>query len=147
MKPPEICVWCWFIQGSRQGTGYSLCYYRWLQRGFPDGSVVKNLSANGDTGDEGLIPGSGRCPGEGDGNPLQYSCLGNPMERGAWRARVHMLAKELAMPKWLSRHSLSQRECFSGSFREEEPLWVYRTENFQMFNLDLEKAEKKGSNC
>ena len=48
--------------------------------GFPAGSVVKNLPAN--AGDTGLIPGSGRSPGEGNGNPLQYSCLGNPMDRG-----------------------------------------------------------------
>ena len=45
--------------------------------GFPGGSVVKNLPANG--GDTGSIPGLGRCPGEGNGNPFQYSCLGNPM--------------------------------------------------------------------
>ena len=50
-------------------------------RGFPGGSEVENPPAN--AGDEGLIPGSGRCPGEGNGNPLQYSCLGNSMDRGA----------------------------------------------------------------
>ena len=55
--------------------------------GFPGSSVVKNLPAN--TGDAGLIPGSGRFPGEGNGNLLQYSCLGNPMDRGAWQATVH----------------------------------------------------------
>ena len=44
-------------------------------------------------GDVGSIPGSGRSPGEGNGNPLQYSCLGNPMERRAWRAMVHGVAK------------------------------------------------------
>ena len=59
--------------------------------GFPCGSVVKNLSAN--VGDMGLIPGSGRSPGGGNGNPLQYSCLGNPMDRGAWQATVHGIAK------------------------------------------------------
>ena len=63
--------------------------------GFPGGSVVKNLPAN--AGDTGLIPGSGRSPGEGNGNPLQYSCLGNPMDRGAWRAAVHEIIKELNM--------------------------------------------------
>ena len=48
---------------------------------------VKNLSTNaGDKRDPGLIPGSGRSTGEGNGNPIQYSCLGNPMDKGAWRA-------------------------------------------------------------
>ena len=61
--------------------------------GFPGGSVVKNPPAN--AGDVGLIPGSGRSPGEGNGNPLQYSCLGNPMDRGTWQATVHGVAKEL----------------------------------------------------
>ena len=57
--------------------------------GFPGGSVVKNPAANaGDTRDMGLIPGLGRSPGEGNGNPLQYSCLENPMDRGAWWAVV-----------------------------------------------------------
>ena len=59
---------------------------------FPDGSVVKNLPANaGDLGDMGFIPGSGRH--EGNGSPLEYSCLGNPMDRGAWQARVQEVAK------------------------------------------------------
>ena len=56
-------------------------------RSFPGGSVVKNLSVT--AGDVGLISGSGRSPGEGNGNPLQYSCLGNPMHRGTWQATVH----------------------------------------------------------
>ena len=51
------------------------------------GSVVKNLPAS--AGDAGSILGSGRSPGEGNGNPLQYSCLGNPVDRGAWQATVH----------------------------------------------------------
>ena len=45
-------------------------------------------------GDAGLIPGSGRSPEEGNGNPLQYSCLGNPMDRGVWQVTVHGVAKE-----------------------------------------------------
>ena len=53
----------------------------------PGGSVAKEPFSN--AGDTGLIPGLGRSPGEGNGNPLQYSCLGNPMDRGAWRATVH----------------------------------------------------------
>ena len=56
---------------------------------FVGGSEVKNPSASaGDTGDMGSIPGLGRSPGEGNGNPLQYSWLGNPMDRGHWRATV-----------------------------------------------------------
>ena len=63
--------------------------------GFPGGSGVKNPPAN--AGDTGSIPGWGRTPGEGNGNPLQYSCLENPMDRGAWRATVHGVAKELGV--------------------------------------------------
>ena len=62
--------------------------------GFPGGTVVKNLPANaGDARDVGSIPGSGRSPGGGNGNPLQYSCLGNPIDRGAWRATVPGVTK------------------------------------------------------
>ena len=61
--------------------------------GFPCGSGVKNLPAN--ARDVGLIPEEGRSPGEGNGNLLQYSCLGNPMDRGAWWTTVHGVAKEL----------------------------------------------------
>ena len=56
-------------------------------------SVVKNLPTN--AGDMDLIPGSGRSPGEENGNLLQYSCLGNPMDRGIWWATVHGVTKEL----------------------------------------------------
>ena len=63
-----------------------------MKRVFPEGSVVKNLLVNAeDTGDKGSIPGSGRSNGGGNGNALQYSCLENPMNRGAWRATVHRL--------------------------------------------------------
>ena len=56
--------------------------------------MVKNLPANaGDTGDPGSISGSGRSPGVDKGNPLQYSCLENPMDRGAWQATVHAVIK------------------------------------------------------
>ena len=66
--------------------------------GFPGGTVVKKLPANaGDTRDSGStagsIPGLGRYPGRGNGNPLQYSCLENSMDRGAWQVIVHGLAK------------------------------------------------------
>ena len=58
---------------------------------FPGGSEVKLSACN--AGDPGLISGSGRSPGEGNGNPLQYSCLENPMDGGAWWATVHGVAK------------------------------------------------------
>ena len=59
---------------------------------FPGGWVVKNVPAN--AGDSGLTPGSRRSPGEGNGDSLQYSCLGNPTARGAWWPIVHGVAKE-----------------------------------------------------
>ena len=60
-------------------------------------SVVKNLPANaGDAGDTDSIPGLGRSPGGGNGNPLQHSCLGYPMDRGAWTATVHVVTKSQA---------------------------------------------------
>ena len=56
--------------------------------------MVKNLPANaGDIRDTGLIPGLGRAPGEGNGNPLQYSFLENPVDRGTWQATVHMVTQ------------------------------------------------------
>ena len=58
---------------------------------FPGGSEVKASASN--AGDLGSIPGSGRPPGEGNGNPRQYSCLENPMDGGAWQATVHGVAK------------------------------------------------------
>ena len=63
---------------------------------FGASQVVKNTAANeGDVRNTGSIPGSGRSPGGGHGNPLQYSCLQNPADRGAWQAIAHGVAKEL----------------------------------------------------
>ena len=67
---------------------------------FPGSSVVKNILAK--VGDTGSIPGLRRSPGEGNGNPLQYSCWKNPMDRGAWQAIVHGVAKEPDTTKWLN---------------------------------------------
>ena len=68
-----------------------MCIYKHIceYMGFPGGLVVKNLRSN--RGVTGSIPGSGRSPGEGNDNPFQYSCLGNPMDRGSWR--VHRVEK------------------------------------------------------
>ena len=70
--------------------------------GFPGGSEVKASASN--AGDPGLIPGLGRSPGEGNGNPLQYSCLENPMDGGAWKATVHWGHKESDMTERLHFH-------------------------------------------
>ena len=67
------------------------CKNSLLLLGFPGGSAVKNLPAK--TGDGGLTPWSGRSSGEGNGNPLQYSCLENPKDRVAWQATTHGVAK------------------------------------------------------
>ena len=61
-----------------------------MNKGFPGGSDGKEFACN--AGDLGLIPGSGRSPGEGNVYPLQYSCLENPINRGAWQATVHVVA-------------------------------------------------------
>ena len=70
--------------------------------------MVKNPPANaGDLRDMGLIPGSGRSPGEGHDNPLQYSCLENHMDRGAWRATVHRFAKSDTTEETYHAHNKS----------------------------------------
>ena len=67
--------------------------------------MVKNTPANaGDARDTGSVPGSGRYTGEGNGNPVQYSRLENPMDRGAWWAMVHGVTKEPDMTELLSTH-------------------------------------------
>ena len=72
---------------------------------FPGGSAVKNPPANaGDVGDPGSIPRWGRSPAEGNGNPPQYSCLDNPMGRGAWWAAVHEVTKSQTRLKQMSMH-------------------------------------------
>ena len=65
--------------------------YSHLEMGFPHGSVGKESACN--AGEPGSIPGLRRSPEEGNGNPLQYSCLENTMDRGAWQATVHGVAK------------------------------------------------------
>ena len=79
-------------------------------------------------GDTGLIPGSGRSSGEGNGKLLQYSCLENPMDRGAWRATVHGVA-ESDMTEWLS---LSLSVVFSFSFQ-----WIYILPDISSISLNI----------
>ena len=74
--------------------------------GFLGGAEVKNPPANaGGARDVGLIPGLGRFPGGGNGNPLQYSCPENPTDRGDWRATVHGVSKSWTRLKQLSTHA------------------------------------------
>ena len=75
--------------------------------GFPGGSAVKASASN--VGDLGSIPGSGRSPGEGNGNPLQCPCLENPMDRGAWWATVHGVPKSRTESKMKKQMSFSHR--------------------------------------
>ena len=85
--------------------------------------VVKNLPANAeDVRDEASIPGSGRSPGGGHGNPLQYSCLENPMDRGAWQAIVHGVAKSRTRLKRLSIHARSVHQCLT--YLIARNLWI-----------------------
>ena len=76
--------------------------------GFPGGSDGKESACK--AGDSGLIPGLGRSPGEGSGNPLQYSCLQDSMDRGAWQATVHVVAKSRT---WLSDYTFNRENTYS----------------------------------
>ena len=86
---PELETWTESCDENLQKVFLKVFYLH--IRGLPDGSVVKNPLAN--AGDVSSIPGSGRYPGGGNVNPLQYSCLGNPMDRGAWRATAYGVTK------------------------------------------------------
>ena len=81
--------------------------------GFLGGSDSKEFACN--TGDPGLIPGSGRSPGEGKGNSLQYSCLGNPMDRGAWGATVRGVTKN---------HTKLMNQVREGAWLSELTWWL-----------------------
>ena len=76
----------------------------YLYKGFPGVSDGKESACN--AGDQGLIPELGRSPGEENGNPLQYFCLENPMDRGVWQATVHRVAKSQTWLKWLNTYVL-----------------------------------------
>ena len=77
---------------NSEGTQPYIYMYPFSPQGFPGGSVVRNPPVS--AGDMGLIPGVRKSPGEGNANPLQYSCLENLMDREAWWAVVHGVAKE-----------------------------------------------------
>ena len=101
--------------------------------GFPGGSVVKNLPA--DAGDVGPVPGVGRPLGEANGSPLQYSCLGNSMDKGAWQATVYRVTKSRT---WLKRMSIvcstdARKEIQARFYRE--PAAARGSKNKQEFPL------------
>ena len=99
--------------------------------GFPGGSEVKVSASN--AGDPGSIPGSGRSPGEGNGNPLQYSCLENPMDGGAWYATVQWGRKESDTIEWLHFTSFLHHNLRSCKILSEcnigDPPFSWRTYN------------------
>ena len=84
-----------------------------LMQVFPGSTAGKESACSAE--DLGLISEFGRSSGEGNGNPLQYSCLGNPMDRGAWRATVHGVAKESDTTQWLNNSN--KQQCEVGTFR------------------------------
>ena len=89
---PTNCFRLAKLQNSSSGHRFALLDFTTVRlRGFPGGSDGKESACN--AGDSGSIPGLGRSPGEGNGNPLQYSCLENPTHRGAWQATVHGVTK------------------------------------------------------
>ena len=102
---------------EKQSLRRSWCFRHSL---YTDGSAGKESACRaGDTGDVGLIPGFGRSPGGGNDNPFQYSCLGNPMDRGAWQAKVHGVTEN-----WTGQctciHTHTRRSwCFRCSFYRE----------------------------
>ena len=97
--------------------------------GIPQGLSDKQITCNaGDTGNVGLIPGSGRSPGEGNGNPVQYSCLGNPVDRGAWWATQSW--------KWMKSLIMSSKDPGASRWRIHLP--VQETQEEQVQSLGQE---------
>ena len=106
---PMASEWWWWVSSACPSCPDPCIFFYCCcnKLGFSGGSVVKNLPAN--SGDLDLIPRLGRSPGEGHSNPLQYSCLENPKDRGAWWAIVHGVTKS---PK-----RLSMRTCILANVR------------------------------
>ena len=98
--------------------------------GFPGGTIIKNPpSTVGDARHMSLIPGSGRSPGVGNGNMIQYSCLENPMDRGAWWAAVHRVAKSQTLLRNLAHthtiHAVSSHHKIPRIRNTYSSNWLY----------------------
>ena len=121
--------------------------WQWLKdKNFPGGSEVKASASN--AGDLGLIPGSGRSSGEGNGNPLQYSCLENPMDGGAWWATVHGVTKSRTRLSDLTFNFQRQRKekaCENGT--KENPRTRVRSPPVRQRSSTAEAQLCKSSCC
>ena len=108
------------------GVFFFFCCTR-SSTGFPGGTVVKSpLTKTGNGRDIGSIPGLGRCPGIGNGNPLQYYCLENSMDRGAWQATVHGVAKSRTrLSNSTATHQRQKHRCVGP---EHRPTVLYLSE-------------------
>ena len=115
---------CWFI------LNYTLYI---VYMGFSDGTVVKNLAIN--AGDTGLISGLGRCPGGGNGHPLQYSCLENPLDRGAWWVTVYNVTE--------SRTQLSTHACIFCVYNEYHTKYILNIKILKKKFVKWENEEEK----
>ena len=102
--------------------------------GFPGGSMLKNLPTN--AGDVSLIPGLGRSPGGGNGNPLQYSSLENPMDRGAWRATVHGITKRWTWLSMCTRVDINTNNCVFDGWLLFFLFFVFWWMTFKITELD-----------
>ena len=113
--------------------------------GFPDGSVVKNPFAN--AGESGLIPGSGRSPGVGNGNPLQYSCLGNPMDR---RASGLQSIRSQRVGHDLVTKQRQQQQCFykrTLNYYIYLYIWLSHLLDFELFEVRSLDSLTFGPRC
>ena len=117
------------LHGVRHNGATNTHTYRCMWS-FPGGSVEKNPACN--AGDLGSVPGSGRSPGAGYGNPLQYSCLENSMDRGAWRGTVHGVAKSwIQLRDWHLVPSLHGKQM-GKQWKQCQTLFFGALESLQM---------------